>query len=123
MYESPSFEFDYFLSIIKYISFYYLLLGCLPLVFEKLKLNKNHEFRRASRMARLSQAISNYQNYNTADDELRTKEYNIFKNTNIIGGVDPKTHGNNLEFLIRTDNEENYHDDENRDVIMERDEE
>lgn len=99
------------------------MLGCLPLAFDKLKLNKNYEYIRTSKMTRLSQAISNYQNYNLSDDEIKTKEYNIFKNTNIIGGVDPKTHGNNLEFLIRTDNDENYNYDENRDVIMERDEE
>jgi len=99
------------------------LLGCLPLAFEKLKLNKNHEFRRASRQTRLKQAISNYKNYNLSDDETRIKENNIFKNTNIIGGVDPKTHGDNLEFLIRSDNQEKYDEDENRDVILERDEE
>lgn len=102
------------------------MLGCLPLAFEKLKINRNHnEFRRVSRMMRMSQAVSNYQNYNLSDDEMRTKEYNIFKSTNIIGGVDPKTHGNNLEFLIRSDNDENdnYNFDENRDVILERDEE
>ena len=74
-------------------------------------------------MPRLCQAISNYQVLNLSDDEIRTKEYNIFKNTNIIGGVDPKTHGDNLEFLIRSDNEENYNFDDNRDVILERDEE
>jgi len=98
------------------------MLGCFPLLFEKCKLNKSHEIR-ASKFNRLSEAISNYHNYNLSDDEMKRKEFNIFKRTNIIGGVDPKTLNNNLEFLIRNENEENYNYIDNGDVILEREEE
>lgn len=91
-----------------------------------MRMNKNYDNFYISKKTRLSQAMTNYYNYSLDDSQLKRREYNIFKNTNIIGGVDPKTHNNNLEFLIvPNENDENYDnkDDKDRDVILEKDDE
>lgn len=113
---STSFEFDYFISIVKYVLFYFLNLGILPFLFEKMNLNRNQKRKLIRDFSMISDDSQIYNEIKMK--KFKKSEENIFKSTNIVGDVDPKSQ-NNLEFLIRT----NTYDDRNENIIHEKDEE
>ncbi len=86
-----SFEFDYIILTIKYLFFYIIFMGLMPLLFEKLKLNNNKLNRRAhSHCSKSSKFI-----------ERHSKS--IYTKSIIVNDITPKTMGENFTFINKND--------------------
>jgi hypothetical protein len=77
------------MGAIKYIFFYYISMGLLPILFDKMSLNRNPQSPRKN--------IIKHSNTGFSDKEIPFK---LYTKSMIIGGINPKA-SEQLEFLIR----------------------
>jgi hypothetical protein len=90
-----SFEFDYMILTIKYLFFYYIFMGLMPLLFEKLKLNNNKVKQRPPHPSKSSKFVD------------RPSYKSIYTKSIIVNDITPKTMGENFTFI---DKNELYYD-------------
>jgi hypothetical protein len=80
------------------------MMGCLPLIFDKLKLNKKPQVLMRSKSLLFTSSMLSYspRNTNLTDNEIKAQnKMKLLKNSILVGGVDAKTTEDRLEFLLK----------------------
>ena len=99
-YSTASFEFNYLVSSLKYLFFNFVILGFLPLLFEKMNLNKSYFNKLQKKPSLFTQSL--FSIYNSKEDNypnyIKNKE--LYSKSIIVGGVEAKRSLENLEFIM-----------------------
>lgn len=98
LYESTSFEFNYFMFSIKYFLFNYIMMGWLPIIFEYCHLNKrlNYEYKKKPTLFSHSYLLYNDEKISNARENEKKK---LYSETILVENLEAKHSLENLDFL------------------------
>lgn len=96
-------------------------MGFIPLLFQKLKLNQNPRVHLKSKSLLFSSSILSYKkgnDFKSADNLMqdKLKKNNLYSQSILVGGVDPKTKDDRLEFLL---SKQTYNQDDDKQKLDE----
>ena len=101
--------------------FYFIMMGFIPLLFQKLNLNKNTKPLMKSKSLLFSSSILSYKkggDFKSTENISQDKEMrnNLYSQSILVGGVDPKTKDDRLEFLL---SKQTYNQDDDKQKLDE----